>query len=236
MIDTAVILLVHDRISFLANTIKMINEQTNKNFTFFISVCEEKNSDLLQKIVLDNIDKGIDYKIESSAECRPWRRFTLSKDLANLGYKKIIFIDDDIFFPKNHVEHLLSIYEPQSYKSWWAWKITDPQNYLKKRVRVLQQDVNASYCGTGISIVDSSIFLQDGFFDVTEEAKWMDDIWISFFCNKKVWKVCAFSLNGISFNKEADSSKALYKNIKSKSGMSKDQYVFWLYSKYGWNI
>ena len=119
----------------------------------------------------------------------------------SLLIKKIIFLDDDIIIPNNFVQLALDHYEEKSYKSWWAWHLNGGNNYYKDRVRVLDKNILVNYCGPGVSIIDSSIFLEDNYFNLPiEQIKYIDDIWTSFYVGHIMkWKLSYLDINGICF-------------------------------------
>lgn len=216
----------------------MLNAQTNKNFDLFVY----HTGPGIEKVKSDSvvISKDINHAVlftPVNEGC--WRRHELARDLAQQGYKKIMFLDDDVIFPDNYVELVLSNYEEFSYKSWWAWDLKGAYHYEKDRVRVLDTETPVNYCGAGVSIIDARIFLKDEYFNVPiDDAKWIDDVWLSFYSRHVLgWKLQYLDIAGISFDESAADSAALYiKIMNGTSGtMSKKDFTNFLKQKYGWN-
>jgi hypothetical protein len=236
--DTALIILTYNRISSFETMAKMINNQTYKDFDLYVYDSGPHFKSI--QIISNRIIKDISYNlIHTDINEGCWRRHELARDLAKKGYKKILFLDDDIVVPSNYVELALKQYEDRSYKSWWAWDLMGGNNYDFDRVRVLDKNTPANYCGAGVSIIDASIFLDDEYFNIPiEETKWIDDIWLSFYSNNVLgWKTSYLDIPGVMFSNSAGDSNALYTKIAKRSiiSMSKKDYLLFLKDKYDWN-
>jgi glycosyltransferase involved in cell wall biosynthesis len=224
----ALILSTHKRLDFLENTLNTLLNQTYKNFDIFISHNGLENKDNLKKI-LEGYDKK-DYTLEindNSFTC--FQRHFLAKKLAENNYKIIFILDDDVFIPKNYIEEALAQYEPKSYKSGYAHSfISNPPDYNKRR-QCFNSNKNIGYCGTGMSIIDSSLFLDPEYFNqrIIDSFNMFDDIWISLFCLKKGWKLdylhTGAVLNGdddVATYKKIMKHKNVFLNKLLKSGYS----------------
>ena len=226
------------RVSTFKTVASILNEQSTKAFDLFISNSGPYLDELTE--VASKELTNINYKFVSADNSdRVWRRHTLARDLAKAGYKKIMFLDDDILIPKNYIESALSQYEDYSYKSWWAWDLRGGDNYERDRVRVLDKDTSVNYCGGGVSIIDARVFLDDKYFDnLGPERLYMDDIWLSMYTRHIMgWKLRYLDIPGVSFGDEAGDRHALYITVKHEDSTSrtKDEYVRYLKDKYDWN-
>ena len=159
-----------------------------------------------------------------------FRRFEIA---AGLGAKRIIFLDDDVIIPNDFIEKAIAQHEPKTYKSWWTWNFNGkPYHFVKDRTRITTPDVNVDYGGTGISIIDASVFDNKKFFDVPDGAYYMDDIWLSYFVGHVMgWPIRYLDINGVELG-GAD-SVAEYSRI-SKLNNNKERFVDMLRAK-GWD-
>ena len=236
--DIALIVLTYNRINSFESMATMINNQTYKNFSLYIydSGPHFKSIEAISKRIIKNVHYTLMHT-DINEGC--WRRHELAHDLAKQGYKKILFLDDDIVIPNNYIELCLDQYEENTYKSWWAWDLMGGNNYDVDRVRILDKKIPANYCGTGVSIIDSSIFLDDNYFNIPiEETKWIDDIWLSFYSKNVLgWNISYLDVPGVSFANSAGDSNAMYTKIAQGSiiNMSKKDYLIFLKNKYDWN-
>jgi hypothetical protein len=235
--NTALIVLTYERISTFESITKKLELQTNKDYDLFIYNSGPHFKSI--EIISQKIFKETSYNLlhtDINEGC--WRRYELARELAQNGYKRVLFLDDDIIIPSNYIDLALKQYEQNTYKSWWAWDLMGGNNYDTDRVRVLDKDIPANYCGAGVSIIDSSIFLDNNFFNIPiEETKWMDDIWLSFYSKNVLgWNISYLDIPKISFSDSASDSNALYKKIDQDGiiGINKKDYLIFLKNKYDW--
>jgi hypothetical protein len=241
--DVAVIILTYKRVDFFNETCKMISGQTSKSFDLFILDASNQHNRILD--ALDKILKpsGITYRIldqSSDRDTSAWRRHVFAGRLAQKGYKKIIFIDDDIIIPNNFIELALEQYEDKSLKSWWAFKINDPQNYIETRTRVLDRNAPVNYCAPCAAILDSSIFLDKGYFNLpSPEFIWVEDLWISFYAQQIIkWKLGYLDIDGIKFEEHFSEQFALWHAVQGlkTTTRNKDDFVKLLTNEFGWTV
>jgi hypothetical protein len=209
----AVIVLTWERPHLLHKTLFSLSKQTNKSFDVYISNSNIKNKRFVDKTSLVYKNK-LNIKTEHvSNEYFCFRRFFLAKKLYEEGTEIIVFLDDDITIPDDYIEKCLAQYEPQSYKSWWAWNFNGkPYKYVKDRTRIQDPTVKVDYCGTGVSIIDASIFADKGLFDCPKEAYEMDDLWISYFTSHvRKWRLSYLDIDGVKLG--GDDSVALFRKI-----------------------
>lgn len=169
----AIIMCTWKRINFLSNTIKMLESQTDKNFTFFIW---NNNSSIIEKINEIVKDTNLNIQINNSKEnIGGIGRFYYAKKI-NKEYDKILFIDDDQKFSNNFVEQMLTYYDQKSIVSWWGWKIKG--SYFNRERKNNLESVD--YCGTGGMILPSIIFDNKIIFEIPEKFKFIEDLWLSY--------------------------------------------------------
>jgi len=152
----AVILCVFVRLENLEMTLNKIKDQTNKDFDFYICDNSNKEQKVIGLIKKHTPNLGVNLSIKSyKNEFKQFSRFLLARDLAEDGYEKIIFFDDDEILPLTFIDECLTQYEPGTVKTFWAHKIN---KIYKKKIK-LKNDEIGNYAGTGGLICDSSIFL-----------------------------------------------------------------------------
>ena len=235
MTSVSVGLMTWKRIPSLRETLEDLSNQTFKDFTLYIS-----NGNLEQSAHVDSIVRryGKQLKIivsHDGNDIKTFRRLYLGKKMLNDGADTILFIDDDVDYYPKYIASALKEYEPKTYKSGFAWSFQDGgSDYYGKRIRRWDNDHKIHYCGTGIGMIDASIFLEDGLFDAPEEAYGIEDLWLSYYANHilgwelKYMKVKdKFTLNG------AD-EVALYKKYLN-ADYTKADFLRYLVSL-GWNV
>jgi hypothetical protein len=237
-----VVLLTWQRIGNLKRTLQMLSTQTFSNFNVRIT-----NANLRAQSQVDHYAKFFSDRLDISVshdgnEIYAFRRLTVGKSLAQNGTDIILFIDDDITFDDNYVEHCLRNYESKSYKSGFAWSFQKGgRDYYSLRTRIRDYSSKVNYCGTGISIIDAKAFLSPELFhNIPEEAYMVEDLWLSYCLQHRLrWKLGYIEMNNASIG-GAD-SVALYKKIiaDKKSGKAPDKadLLRKLVAKpYGWKL
>lgn len=218
MSDTAIVLLTWQRIRNLKNTLSMLTEQTYDDFDVYVS-----NANLRASQNVEMISKSFNGKLNiwvrhDGNEHYAFRRMFVGRYLAEQGYKTILFIDDDISFNSSYVQNVLNHWEPKTYKSGYAWDIVG-EDYYTQRVRVKNNKQRVKYCGTGISMVDASLFLEDNLLSrYPQGALKVEDLWMSYYVDhvlkRKKWKLKYMNIPDV-FIGGAD-SVALHKKIQKE--------------------
>jgi hypothetical protein len=159
-----------------------------------------------------------------------------------LGTDIILFIDDDITFGPDYIENCLRYYEPNSYKSGFAWSFqANGENYYKYRTRINDYTSKIHYCGTGISIIDAKIFLDDRLIKrAPPEAYRIEDLWLSYFAQHVCkWKLGYIEMKDVVIG--GSDNAALYKEIlndkKTKGTPDKADFLKMLVARpYSWKL
>lgn len=240
-VRVTVVLLTWQRIGNLKRALAALSQQTFNNFEVFISNGNLKSIKPVNdysKMFSDRLKIRVSHDGNDSFS---FRRFTVGKRLAEEGTDIILFIDDDITFEDDYIENCLRHYEPASYKSGFAWSFQNKgRDYYNERTRIWDYTSRVNYCGTGISIIDASIFLDpDLIKKAPPEAYKIEDLWLSYYSQHvKKWKLGYIEMNNATIG--GSDSVALYKKIISdkKIGASTDKADFlkMLVSKYRWNL
>ena len=209
----AVILCVFVRLENLEMTLNKIKDQTNKDFDFYICDNSNKEQKVIGLIKKHTPNLGVNLSIKSyKNEFKQFSRFLLARDLAEDGYEKIIFFDDDEILPLTFIDECLTQYEPGTVKTFWAHKIN---KIYKKKIK-LKNDEIGNYAGTGGLICDASIFLNEDFFDCPEEYWIVDDLWLSFYLLKYTdYKIKALKTD-IKFINDAKATFLKLKQLKQE--------------------
>lgn len=229
----AVILLSWKRPIGTLKNLKDLNQQTHKDFKVIVSNSNPEISEQLNSYKARFPDLNIDIRDESN-EYFCFRRFFIAKELAEAGTDVIFFIDDDVRVPRNYIELALSQYQRHTYSSSYAWTFQDNgSDYYKKRTRVYDNKENIKYCGAGVSMVDSSIFLDKGLFEVPHGAYEIDDLWLSYYADHVAkYKLRYLDIPGVSV--KGNDSVAMLWTVKSKE-YTKKEFLIDLVSR-GWSV
>ena len=233
-----VVLLTWQRVAKLKHTLKNLSEQTYKDFDVRITNANLKYSKVVDKYAA-MYSKDLNIKVSHDGNrLYAFRRFTVGRELAKSGTDIILFIDDDISFPANYIELALSQYQPKSYKSEFAWQFFyGGRNYYKYRTRIRQLNTQVHYCGTGVGMIDASIFLEDGLLNPPEHlwqgALKVEDLWLSYYASHILgWKLEYMEIPGVTIG-GAD-NVALYKSVLADTYTKADFLIDLV--KTGWKI
>lgn len=236
-----VVLLTWQRLSSLSRMLTSLANQTYSNFNVRIS-----NANLVKFQYVEGVAQKLDGKldIEVSHEGNDqfaFRRFSVGKDLAERGTNIILFIDDDVEIPYDYIEQCLRYYEEKSYKSGFAWRIDrGGMDYYKYRTRIHDPGQKVHYCGTGLGMIDASIFLDPRLIkNAPPEAIKIEDLWLSYFAQRILkWKLAPIPQENVILG--GGDSVALYKQvIREKHTLKapdKADFLRLLVRKYKWKL
>jgi hypothetical protein len=158
----------------------------------------------------------------------------VAKKALEQGAEVILFIDDDVTIPDNYVETCLAQYEPKTYKSGYSWYFTTNTSYYNGRIRVTNERDPVHYAGTGIAMIDASIFLEEGLLNAPTCAYKIEDLWLSYYANHVLgWKLGWIKDSGARvFGKD---NVALNREVK-RSNCNKDDFFSYLTLERGWTL
>ena len=178
----AVVLMTWQRIPMLKETLNDLTNQTFQDFKLYISNGNLELKDHVNQYVLAS-GKYLDVDVSHDGnDLRSFRRFYAARKAVEDGADIVMFIDDDVELPPKYLEKMLKQYEPKTYKSGFAWTIHEGGiDYYKHRTRRFQHGYKIHYCGTGVSIIDGSIFLDGGLFNAPRGAMGIEDLWLSYY-------------------------------------------------------
>lgn len=199
-IKVAVVMLTWQRLESLPQSLETLSAQTNKHFDLYISNSNLDEISRVEQLVAPFKEKLNITLTHDSNEMYSFRRLFLGKDLASKGFDVILFLDDDVSIPENYIEQCLSHFEPNSYKSAYAWQFLDNgQNYYRRRIRINNLNSRVHYCGTAVSMIDAKIFLNDDLFIAPPESHQIEDLWMSYYANHILkWKLGYIPVEGLS--------------------------------------
>jgi glycosyltransferase involved in cell wall biosynthesis len=236
-----VVLLTWKRIAHLKRTLLMLSGQTYQDFDVHIT-----NGNLQHFQVVDRVAKSFAHRLNIKVthdgnDIYAFRRFAIGKKLAEQGTDVILFIDDDVAFPSTYVENALNHYEPKTYQSGFTWYFYNGgKDYYKYRRKVFDNDHKIHYCGTGVGMIDATIFLEKKLFDAPPAAYFIEDLWLSYFAQHVMkWKLKHFPIPNVLIG--GTDNVALWKEIvKNKkideTRMDKADFLRMLVKKYHWKL
>jgi glycosyltransferase involved in cell wall biosynthesis len=235
--DTVIILLTWKRPRNLISTLNQLSRQFYKDFDIHVS-----NGDLSNSELIDSIAKKYSQTTNMSISVTHdgnqyscFRRFFIAKDYAKLGYKKVMFLDDDILIPQDYVKRFQESYQPKTYQSAYTWVFREGgKDYYRYRTRVFDNELEIKYAGAGVAMVDASVFLEDGLMNPPKEAYQIDDLWMSYYCNHVMgWKIK--NVNVPDLNIGGGDSVALYRSIRLNQRSNKATFLRHLV-RLGWKV
>lgn len=235
-----VVLLTWKRITHLRKTLGMLASQTNKSFEVRISNGNLAMSNIVNQYVAMFKNKLSIKLTHDGNDTGTFRRFTVAAEAAKSGSDVILFIDDDVTFSETYIDQMISCYEPETYKSGFAWNFQqDGKDYYRYRTKVRSESSLVHYCGTGVAMVDASIFLNSGFFAAPKESFFIEDLWLSYFAQHVMkWKLKYIPLKEVHVG--GGDQHALYKKImkekRTRGSIDKADFLRMLVQKYGWKL
>jgi glycosyltransferase involved in cell wall biosynthesis len=235
-----VVLLTWKRVSILRKTLLSLANQTYQDFDVRISNGNPEFSGAVDRFAESFSNKLRITVSHDGNRLYAFRRFTIGRELAKNGTDVVLFIDDDVVFDSGYVELCLNNYQPKTYQSGFAWSFQDNgSDYYKYRTKVKDTETKVHYCGTGVSMIDSSIFLDDRLYDVPAEAYLVEDLWLSYFAQDVLdWKLKYIPMKNVSVG--GSDPHALYKKIirdkKLIGTPDKADFLRLLVSKYHWKL
>ena len=217
---TALIMCTYIRLNNMPKIIQRLQNQTNKQFDFYISNnCENKDNKLIGYFNKYGEDFGTNIFIKNyENKYKQFSRFYLARDLALEGYEKIIFVDDDEALPSTFIQDCYDQYDEKYIKSFYAHKIED--DYWKK-IRLTRGEIG-NYAGTGGLICSAEVFLDDKLFECPEEYHIIDDLWFSHYILKYTdYKITLLDTN-IQFIRD---DKGTFVNLKDLKRVFSTNYI-----------
>lgn len=238
-LNVALVMLTWKRISALKHSLKALNSQTYKNFTIYIS---NGNLDTKQVEAVNRFCKffkgTLNIKISHDGnDLKSFRKLTTARRAAENGADVILFLDDDIDIPSDYVERCISQYEPKKYKSGFAWTFhQNGKDYYKLRTRMFDNSRKIHYCGSGVAMIDASIFFNEGLYDAPAGALGIEDLWLSYYADHILgWELMHMDIRGTRI--EGDDAVALFKAYLENNGATYTKADFLReLVKMGWNL
>ncbi len=234
----AVVLLTWKRLANLRATFNFFAQQEYKDFTLVVSNgnLSTESMALIGKYAKIYKNRGLKIIIRHDGnENYAFRRFYVGKDLYSQGYDVVMFVDDDVRIPKDYIRKCIEQYEPKTYKSGFTWIFYNRgRNYYKFRKRVFNNDHKVHYAGTGMSMIDASIFKDEALISgAPKGTQKIEDLWLSYYVyHKPGWRVLYMETNNVRLG-GAD-SVALYRQVQREE-MDKAK-LLRLLVKMGWKL
>ena len=217
---TALIMCTYIRLENMPKIIQRLQNQTNKQFDFYISNnCENKDNKLIGYFNKYGEDFGTNIFIKNyENKYKQFSRFYLARDLAKEGYEKVIFVDDDEALPSTFIQDCYDQYDQQYIKSFYAHNI---QNDYWKKIRLTRGEIG-NYAGTGGLICSAEVFLDDRLFECPEEYYIIDDLWFSYYILKYTQYQITLLDTNIQFIKD---DKGTFVNLKDLKRRFSTDYI-----------
>jgi glycosyltransferase involved in cell wall biosynthesis len=231
----SLVLMTWKRIPDLKETLKELSVQTHKDFEVYLSNGNLEQAAQVDKYVNQYKDKLNIRVSHDGNEHRSFRRLLAARKLAQEGTEIIMFLDDDVQIPPTYIAKCLSQYTPKSYYSGFAWTFYNQgKNYYKFRTRRWDNKHKIHYCGTGMSMLDATIFLDDRLIDdAPKGALTIEDLWLSYFVDHVLgWELRFMQIPDVIL--EGSDSVALFEEIL-KQPYTKEHFLRDLVSM-GWKI
>jgi glycosyltransferase involved in cell wall biosynthesis len=223
------------RIPDLKETLKELSVQTHKDFEVYLSNGNLEQASQVDKYVNQYKDKLNIRVSHDGNEHRSFRRLLAARKLAQEGTEIIMFLDDDVQIPPTYVAKCLSQYTPKAYHSGFAWTFHNQgKNYYKYRTRRWDNKHKIHYCGTGMSMIDATVFLDDRLIDdAPDGALTIEDLWLSYFVDHILkWDLKFMQIPNVIL--DGSDSVALFEEIL-KQPYTKEHFLRDLVAM-GWNV
>jgi hypothetical protein len=107
-------------------------------------------------------------------------RFYLTREAANAGHQRVVFVDDDQDFGPSAVRELVTACPDQAVVSRWAWRINA---HYGDRERAAPGE-RADYAGTCGMAADVSVFTELGLFACPRRFWFVEDLWLSGYAHR----------------------------------------------------
>lgn len=232
----AVVLLTWKRIHRLGITLNELSKQSHSNFDLIISNGNLEESGNIESIAR-KYRKDLNITIRHDGnDYAAFRRLFIGKELAEAGYNVVLFLDDDISIPDNYVRRALAQYEPKTYQSVYAWSFyKNARNYYTERTRQKNNLEKIHYCGSGVSMIDPTIFLDPDLANTAPTGAYdIEDLWMSYYADHVLgWKLKYLNIQDVEI---AGADKfALHKKIL-KSKYDKSDFLNDLQNKFNWDL
>jgi glycosyltransferase involved in cell wall biosynthesis len=234
----AVVLLTWKRLKLLNYSLLQLRKQTFSEFDVFVSNANLAPSSrrTVEQIAKYYSNKGLRVNVRHDGnKLFAFRRFAIGRDLYEAGYDVVLFIDDDIKFSTKYIQQCIEQYEPRTYKSGFTWVFYNGgKDYYRFRKRVFSNDHPIHYAGTGISMIDASIFADPSLIDNAPEGSLhIEDVWLSFFVyHQPGWRVMYMETPGAAIG--GSDAVALFRVVQ-KNEIDKAEYLRILVDM-GWSL
>lgn len=188
---TPIIMCCYNRINLISETIKCLNNQTDKNFILYLWNNKYSEKDKLTDIISKS---NANFNIichHSKENVGGIGRFYMIRELLKTkDYKYTIFIDDDQHLDRYVIEKFKKAAKHNHSYNWYGRKFIKGEPYANiytdGHVKLNSQPINVGdeydYGGTGGMIIDTSIFTDDNLFrTLPRKYKFVEDLWMSYY-------------------------------------------------------
>ncbi len=179
-----VIMCTWRRVNRLPKTLQMLENQTVKPNLLIWNNNHEERGLVDEYLKNSTIDSRVFHSVKNIGG---FGRFYLAKDVAKVGIKKVIFIDDDQIINTHYIENLLDEHASQTTHSGWAFQINNWRDYWDRKEVMPHEEVD--YAATNGMIIDTNIFINDPeLFECPARFWFIEDLWLTFIAKKNDYK------------------------------------------------
>lgn len=190
-----------DRISDNEFIQKIMSSKIPHGYELILHICNNKQSMLKRR---HRIARGFEnvFVYDMVENTRGYGRFLLAnRIMKTTQVEYFIMVDDDMLVHNSTIFDVFSKREPRTYKSWYGknWDIDETDYWKPKHQLVASRPAVAfqqypfikrwQYGGTGMSIIDASIFQTDVLFECPDKYKQVEDMWLSYVVRLLHWSI-----------------------------------------------
>jgi glycosyltransferase involved in cell wall biosynthesis len=191
-----IVMCCYNRIDLIGETIKCLNEQTDRNFILYLW----NNRYSERERLVNNVNRANpNFNVichHSKENVGGIGRFYMIRELLkSKDYKYVMFIDDDQRLDKHVVERFKQAAKPKHSLNWYGRRFVKGEPYANiypdGHVKLNSQPTVAGepydYGGTGGMIIDTDIFKHDDLFEtLPQKFKFVEDLWMSYYGTVKL--------------------------------------------------
>lgn len=177
--DVAIVICVWRRPERLAQTVELLARQRDVSIELHVW-----NNNRAASADVDAVLERAPFPATVTHSARNvggFGRFYLSRTLA-ATYPFVVFIDDDVTFPETMARDFAAESVPGQISSFWAFRFVDADDFFARAA--VQPGERVDYCGTGGTVVDTSVFLEPGLFLCPRRYWFVEDLWLSYYANR----------------------------------------------------
>lgn len=196
-----IIVCMWDRVSDNEFIQKIMRSNIPHGYELILHICNNKQSMLKQRHRIAHGFENV-FVYDMGENTRGFGRFLLAnRIMKTTQVEYFIMVDDDMLVHENTIFEVFEKRKPRTYKSWYGknWDIGETDYWNPKHQLAASRPAVAfhqypsvkhwQYGGTGMSIIDASIFQTDILFECPDKYKQVEDIWLSYVVQLLHWSI-----------------------------------------------